>query len=287
MSQKVLVTGCSSGFGRLIAEALAYDGHQVFASMRGVEGKNSERAHELNQVAQKNNLSLEVIELDVTSQESIDLAIQSISSPLDIVINNAGRGGGGVTEAYTEEDTQALFNVNLFGVMNLNRAVLPAMRKRKHGLLIHISSILGRLTLPFSGVYNATKFALEGYVESLYYELKPLGVDAVLVEPGAFPTEVGLKLQLPSDKEVLEAYGEWGNTAQKMFANLGHIFAGPDAHDPQLVVQAVQHLINQSAGQRPLRTVVDPYTGEFVEKLNQSNQEQIKDFLNAFHFPHS
>ncbi len=139
----VLVTGSSSGFGKLIAQTLAKGGYRVFASMRGVNGKNAAAAHRLREWAASHNVSLEVVELDVTDQASVDKAIGTIlkqAGHLDVVVNNAGTGNVGVLEGFTLKQTQTIFDINAFGALRVDKAVLPSMRARQSGLLIHVSS---------------------------------------------------------------------------------------------------------------------------------------------------
>ena len=151
MSNVILITGSSTGFGRDAAERLARRGHQVFATMRDIQGRNAEHCAALEQLAETEGLRLKVLELDVTSESSVQSAVHEAlqeAGHVDVVINNAGFAGIGVTEAYTPEQFQQVFDVNVFGVVRVNRAVLPSMRARRKGLLIHVSSGAGRVTVP-------------------------------------------------------------------------------------------------------------------------------------------
>src|SRR6266704_3670417 len=191
MAQTMLVTGSSSGFGRLTVETLARQRYTVFAGMRAVAGKNAPAAEELRALAQREHLALHIIEIDITDDASVEQAIASlvgITGRLDVVVNNAGIAYSGPLEAFTLKQVQQQFETNVFGVLRVNRAALPHMRRQGSGLLLQIGSIAGRLALPFQGLYAATKFALEGLTESYRYELAPFGIDAALIEPGTYPT---------------------------------------------------------------------------------------------------
>ena len=142
----VLITGASTGFGRVTAELLTRQGYRVFASMRDIAGRNAQARTELEA------LNIEVVELDVTDDGSVDRAVAAIlarAGRIDVAINNAGFGNRGVTEAYTVEQFKQLYETNVFGVVRVNRGVLPSMRKQRSGLLIHVSSVAGRVTIPY------------------------------------------------------------------------------------------------------------------------------------------
>src|SRR5881227_1340490 len=208
MEQTILVTGSTSGFGRLTVETLARQGYVVFAGMSAVAGKNASAAEELRALAQREGLALHSIEMDVTDDASVERAIAAIivtTGRLDVVVNNAGVSYGGPLEAFTPEQVCQQFETNVFSVLRVNRAVLPQMRKQGSGLLLQIGSISGRLALPFLGLYGATKFALEGLTES-YRELAPFGIDAAILEPGTFPTTISANRQVAADAERFALY---------------------------------------------------------------------------------
>ena len=185
MPKTVVITGCSSGFGRQLALNLARRGDRVFATMRGTKGKNAVAAEELAEAATREGLDLNVLELDVTSTASVEAAAADILAEAgapDAVINNAGVMLTGFTEAFTAEEMTNQLDVNVVGIHRMNRAFLPAMRQRGRGLIINLSSIAGRLSAPFFGVYHASKWAVEGYSMALRGELACCGVDVVVVE---------------------------------------------------------------------------------------------------------
>jgi NAD(P)-dependent dehydrogenase (short-subunit alcohol dehydrogenase family) len=186
MSAVVLITGSSTGFGRDASERLARRGHHVFATMRNTRGRNAEHRVALEDLAARENLRLQVLDLDVTDEVSVQSAVSNAlaaAGRLDVVINNAGFAGIGVTEAYTPEQYQQLFDVNVYGVVRVNRAVLPSMRERGSGLLVHVSSGAGRVTVPGLAVYCASKHAMEGFTKAMAIELAPHKIRVNTIAP--------------------------------------------------------------------------------------------------------
>ena len=285
MSEKfnILITGTSTGFGRLTAQTLAKDGHTVFATMRGVEGKNQVHANSLRAWATSNGADLHILELDVTSQQQIDASVEAaygIAGSLDVVINNAAVGNVGVLEGFTVEQAKTIFDVNFFGPYRLIKAVLPMMRERGSGLLISVSSATGRIVIPFVAPYSATKYALEALAEEYAFELAPFGIESVIVEPGSFGTDVFSKLIEAEDKEVLAGYGEMADMPINNLKQMAEMLSGPDAPSPQLVADAIKGLVDTPQGKRPLRTVVGPLTVAGVEQLNE-DYLQARDAMYA------
>jgi len=184
----ILITGCSSGFGLLTAVRLAAQGHFVWATMRDLSKKQF-----LENELAKRNAQAVIRELDVTKPSTIKNVIEEIQkthASIDVLINNAGYGIGGFFEDLTQEEIRAQMEVNFFEVQNVCREVIPLMRKRLQGKIINISSIAGRVASPCLGAYNTSKWALEAFSESLYYELALFGIFVVLVEPGSYPTNI-------------------------------------------------------------------------------------------------
>src|SRR5258708_6580344 len=209
MEQSILGTGSTSGRGRLTVETLARQGYRVFAGMRAAAGKNAPVAEELRALAQREQLALHLVEIDVTDDASVEQAIKAIigvTDRLDVVVNNAGVSYSGPLEAFTLEQVRQQFEINVFSVLRVNRAVLPQMRKQGSGLLLQIGSIAGRLGMPFLGLYGATKFALEGLTESYHYELAPFGIDAAMIEPGPYPTSISPNPHAPATPHPLPLY---------------------------------------------------------------------------------
>jgi NAD(P)-dependent dehydrogenase (short-subunit alcohol dehydrogenase family) len=256
MVQTILVTGSTSGFGRLTVETLARQGYIVFAGMRAVAEKNALVAEELRTLAQREALALHIVEIDVTNDASVEQAIEAIieaTGRLDVVVNNAGVSYSGPLEAFTLEQVQQQFETNVFSVLRVNRAVLPQMREQGSGLLLQIGSIAGRIALPFLGLYGATKFTLEGLTEAYRYELAPFGIDAAIIEPGTFPTAISAKRQVAADTERFALYQAALDGFTKSFYAENRSATPPD---PQQVADAVARVIALPAAERPLHTVV-------------------------------
>ncbi len=275
MTKTILVTGTSSGFGRRTAQTLAQRGHHVFASMRGVQGKNAEAAETMRRWAATENAHLEVVELDITNQVTIDKAIQHVlasAGRIDVVVNNAASGTAGLLEAFSLDEVRASFETVAFGPLRVDKAVLPTMRQQRSGLLIHVSSTGGRIIVPFVSPYSAGKAALEAFAEELSFELAPLGIESVIIEPGGFPTEgvaTGSGITFPANQEIPTQYGDMATKPQELFAGFAEAFNGPDAPDPQEVADAIAKLIDLPAGERPLRTVVGTVVTAGVRELNE------------------
>ncbi len=254
MSKKILITGANGGFGKLSVASLIQQGHEVVATLRNISSKNKEAAEDLKQ------LGAHVVEIDVTSTESVDSgikeAIEKVGS-LDVVINNAGVGVAGMQEHFTPEDYQRLFDVNVFGVQRINRAVLPHFREKGAGLVLYVSSLLGRVCLPFYGPYNASKWALEAMAENYRAELSTFGIESCIVEPGGFATTFADNLMSPSDQSRNESYGEFMKVPGQMFEGFMQTLENTKEQDPQKVADAIVDLVAAPAGKRPFRTRVD------------------------------
>ena len=254
MAKTILVTGASSGFGRLTAETLSKSGHKVFAGFRSVEGARKQIADELKA---KN---IEVLKVDVTDQAGVDKAIVQLleksGNKLDVVVNNAGMASAGLSEGFTAEQARDLFEVNVFGVQRVMRATLPVWRAKRAGLVINVGSILGRVTLPFFGLYGASKYAVEAMTDSYRYELSQLGVDVVLVQPSAYPTNMYAAAQKPANGELVKSYGETREVPGKILKTFMTLFQGENAPNPQDVATAIDKIVAIPAGSRPDRVVV-------------------------------
>ncbi len=269
--QVILITGTSTGFGRLMAEDLARKGHTVFASMRDVSGRNATNSSQLRNLAEREGLSLHVIEMDVTSDASVDKSVTEVierTGQIDVLINNAGVGYVGLIEAFTLEQVQRQFDTNFFGVVRMNRAVLPYMRRRGSGLLIYISSGAGRRVLPFGALYSASKFALEALAEGYHYQLHKLSIDSVIIQPGQYPSAAPNNFVYAADQTRAAEYGQVAELLEKSTANFIEGYSSPGAPDPQEVVNAVAEVIALPTGKRPLR----PPVGQSGEGLKVTNE---------------
>jgi NAD(P)-dependent dehydrogenase (short-subunit alcohol dehydrogenase family) len=275
----VLITGTSSGFGRLIAETLARRKYQVFATMRDTKGRNATVARELAELAKHESLLLQTLELNVTDDASVDRAANKVvleCGRIDVLVNNAGYGIMDLAETVTTAQAQRQFDTNFFGTLRMNRAVLPAMKRQKSGLLLHVSSGAGRLAIPGMGLYCASKFAMEALAEAYRYELASQGIDSVVIEPGAYATSIMAKLERGEDPKRKTGYGEMAEVPEKLKAKIGSSRA-----DPQEIADAVLQIIETPAGQRQLRYRVGP-GGPGVHRINGLTDEVQAEMLEAF-----
>lgn len=249
MSQTILITGCSSGLGLHAARHLASKGHRVFAAMRSVSDRNRDAAADVAAWAEAEGADLKVVELDVTSDDSVAAAFAELPA-LDVVINNAGVGFMGPIESLTPDQFMAQLDVNLVGAFRVTRAALPAMREQSSGLILQVSSLSGRGALPGDGVYSSSKFGLEGLSESLRYEVGPLGIDVVIMEPGPFATDFGSNVQAGRGDGLSEPYAHVFDFQEGFSKMHGEI-----AQDPAMFSEALEEVIDLPAGGRPLRVI--------------------------------
>ena len=255
----ILITGCSSGFGRLMAEDFARKGARVFATMRNLPRPE---ADELQALADAEKLDLHVVEIDVTDDAQVAAGIAEAEriagGALDVLINNAGISTAGPIEIQDMQATQLLFDTNVYGPHRLARAALPAMRARKAGQIVNVTSQLGRVIVPGYGQYSATKFALEAMSEQMAYELVPHGIDVTIIEPGGYPTKIWenanrltIALLDRADETHLAGY-------PAMIEQLRGRAGGGGSTDPMDVPNAIAAIIAMPPGTRPLRKPVHP-----------------------------
>lgn len=262
---RVIITGCSSGFGELAARELSQAGHVVYATMRGTTGKNRAIAEELSALP-----SVKVLEMDVTSEESIAQAVAAALAEggLDAVVHNAGIGVNGVAEASTPEQFAQVLDVNVLGVHRLNRALLPHFRGCRSGLLIYVSSGLGRTVLPYLAAYCASKFALEAYAESLAYEVATHGIDTVILQPGAYPSKFRANILDPDDTQRLAAYAIEQEEALASHEATKAMLASEAAPDSREVTNAMLSVLDMPPGERPFRIAMRRNSGG-LKMINQ------------------
>ena len=288
--KSILVTGASSGFGRLGVEYYASLGAKVFATMRNVPRPE---ADELRDLASSDGLDLSVIEIDVTSDEQVEAgvaeALAANEGKLDVLINNAGVAAAGISESFSDKQLQAMFDVNVFGLFRVTQAVLPLMRKHNDGLILNVGSILGRVTFPFYGLYGASKYAVEAITDSLSYELSQLGIDVVLVQPSAYPTNMYANAIAPETPSLAEEYGDVANVPEAIGSTIASLFESEDAPQPSDIANAAVTLVEQAKGTRPKRVVVGnsfgadaandqiaPIQAQLIEALGLSSLETIQ-----------
>lgn len=257
--KSVLITGCSSGFGRLSAEHLARAGARVFATMRHTPRAEAE---ELVTFAIDEGLDLHVIEIDVLSDDQVNAGVAEAEringGPIDVLVNNAGIGITSPVEVQDMEATRLIFDTNVFGCHRMARAVLPGMRARGAGQIIQISSQLGRVIVPFSGHYSATKFALEAMGEQLAYELVPHSIDVTIIEPGGYPTQVWTNRNRYSAELKARASARHTDGYPAAVARMGQEDGSGRSADPMDIPRAIARLIASPPSMRPLRLAVHP-----------------------------
>jgi NAD(P)-dependent dehydrogenase (short-subunit alcohol dehydrogenase family) len=277
--QVVLITGASTGFGRLFTETLARKGHTVFATMRDPGGRNAKNAAEIRALAEKDSLPVHVLEMDVTNDASVERAVDAAvakAGRIDVAINNAGYYLSGLEEAVTTEQAQRLMDTNFMGPVRVNRAVLPHMRRQRSGVIMHVSSGAGRMVLPSAGFYCASKFALEALAEAYSYELAGQGIESVILEPGAYETPVFGNTVRAADEARTETYGAAKEIPAKLNAGLSS-----NAGNAQDVADEVLRIVETPAGEKQLRYFISPRNYGINEINALSKQVQTKA-LEAF-----
>jgi len=258
MKQIILITGTSSGFGKLMTITLSKAGHYVVAGMRGTTEKNAAVAKELSALP-----NVDVVEMDLLSDASVQQAVKQTLEKhgrIDVLVNNAAVSGFGLFEAFSLDQIKKMLDINLYGVIRAYQAVLPSMRKYKDGLIINLTSGASGFSLPFMVPYLLSKFGVETITEGVQDELKQFGIENVSIQPGVYPTEMnnGSKAGIHADRpEIAAAYGE---DANKTFSALGTALFGKMAEfkmDPQTIADGVLSLVNMKKGTRPLRYPLD------------------------------
>lgn len=255
----VLITGASSGFGRIGALHYARLGGKVIATMRNVPRPEAET---LAAEAAKEKLDLHIVEIDVTDDASVATgtakALELAGGRIDTLVNNAGIGITGPVEVQDMEATKLIFDTNVLGIQRMLRTLLPQMRAAKSGQIFNISSQLGRVIVPGGGHYSATKFAVEALSEQLAYELVPHGIDVTIIQPGGYPTRVWQNrnvytgaLRERSDPALLAAY-------ESFTKGMGTEDGSGRSADPADVPRAIAEIMAMPAGSRPLRRAVHP-----------------------------
>lgn len=254
--KSILVTGTSSGFGHVGALLYARAGAKVIASMRNLPRAEAET---LRRVARDERLDLHVIAIDVTDDDSVARGVREAEriagGALDVLVNNAGIPYTGPVELQDIAATQAMFDTNVVGFQRMHRAVLPAMRGKRAGVIFNVSSQLGRMMLPFGGMYAATKFAVEAMSEQLAYELAPRGIEVVIIQPGGYPTQVWPN-RIRLTRQLLDRTPDALEAGYPEFQLRESALGG--STDPADVPRAIAEIIAMPAGTRPLRRPVHP-----------------------------
>ncbi|MBI4130942.1 MAG: SDR family oxidoreductase [Nitrosarchaeum sp.] len=269
MEKVAIVTGSSSGIGYETSLALARDGFYTFATVR-----NSKKAEKILQIAKKENLNIEIIELDVDDEKSISAAIEKIISKkqrIDVLVNNAGWGLFGSVEDVSMKDFRAQFETNFFGIISIIQKVAPIMRKQGSGVIVNVSSVAGRIGFPGSPAYISSKFALEGLSESLRYELGQFGVKTIIIEPGVIKTNFfsSMKIAEPKPDSPYKEITEKVIMGIKMMAELGT--------PPSEVATTILHAIKEE-NPRP-RYIVGNDAQMFLEAKKTKTDAEFENYL--------
>ena len=258
-SKIVLVTGATAGIGRMSALHLARQGHHVLAS-----GRKPAELAKLAAEAKAADLKLDTILLDVTSAESITAAVIEVDRltnghGLDVLVNNAGFGVLGPSSEITDSEMRRQYETNVFGLMNVTRAFLPRMRDRRSGRIVNVSSVGGRLTLPFFGVYNSTKYAVESLSDALRYELRAFGIDVVLIEPGVIRTNFESTAVANIEQFKSSVYGPSMAKLDELSKKLDRF-----ASEPIVIARAIARAVRV---RRPAARYVAPRSTYFILAL--------------------
>jgi len=273
--KSVLITGSSSGFGYDGALHYARLGAKVIASMRGLPRPEADK---LKAEAAKEKLDITIIEIDVTSDEQVAKGVAEAEriagGALDILVNNAGVGYAGPIELQDMEATKLIFDTNVYGPHRMARAVLPAMRKAKRGLIFNISSQLGRVIVPSAGHYSPTKFALEAMSEAMAYELVPHNVEVCVIQPGGYPTKVWVNRNVLAKQLKDRLSPEQAAAYPALVSRMGEEDGSGRSADPMDVPRAIADIAAMPAGTRPLRRAVHPGSKpqEAINKVSAETQ---------------
>ncbi|MCV0413201.1 SDR family oxidoreductase [Nitrosarchaeum sp.] len=269
MEKVAIVTGTTSGIGYETCLSLARDGFYTFATVRDVK-----KAEKIVQIAKKENLKIEIIELDVDDEKSISTAVQKILSKkqqIDVLVNNAGWGLFGSVEDVLVKDFRAQFETNFFGIISIIQKIAPVMRKQKSGVIVNISSVAGKIGFPGSPAYISSKFALEGLSESLRYELGQFGVKVVIIEPGVIKSNFfsSMKIAEPKPDSPYKEITEKVIMGVKMMAELGT--------PPSEVATTILKAINEKEP-KP-RYVVGNDAQMFLEAKRAKTDTEFENYL--------
>jgi NAD(P)-dependent dehydrogenase (short-subunit alcohol dehydrogenase family) len=270
MEKVALVTGSSSGIGLETSLALARNGFHTFATMRDVS-----KDEEIKEVVRKENLNVEILQLDVDNEESVNEAINIVMEKkdrIDVLVNNAGYGMWGTVEDVSIDEFKEQFETNFFSIIRLIHKVAPIMRKQSYGNIVNISSVAGRIGFPVSPAYISSKFALEGLSESLRFELMPFGVNVIIIEPGVIKTNFFDSMKLAKKSQHDSTYKDITEkviSGVKMMAEMG-------TH-PKEVADTVIKVLKE---EKPLpRYVVGNDAMMFLEAKRMKTDIEFENYL--------
>ena len=270
MEKVAVVTGTSSGIGFETALALAREGYYTYATMR-----DTTKSDKIKESGKKENLKIDVLELDVDDENSVKTAIQKIleqKQRIDVLVNNAGWGLWGCVEDVSINEFKAQFDTNFFSIIRLIQEVVPTMRKQGSGTIVNVSSVVGRIGFPASPAYISSKFALEGLSESLRFELAPFGVDVVIIEPGVIKTNFMKNMKMAEKSESDTVYRDITVkvvSGVKMMAEMG-------TH-PKEVADTI---VKSTKDEKPLpRYVVGNDASMFLEAKKSKTDIEFENYL--------
>jgi len=272
-----LVTGSSSGIGFETSLMLARAGFNTYASMR-----NLEKSKNITEIAKKEKLPLQVVQLDVNNDGSVKDAIVKIlkaDQRIDVLINNAGYGLFGSVEDTSIEEIKAQFETNFFGVVRVTQQVLPLMRRQNSGTIVNVSSVGGRIGLPALSAYHSTKFALEGLSESIAFELEPFGIRVVIIEPGVIRTNI--LNSSSSAKKALDTKSPYFSLSQKLNDNFKSMMESELSSPPEEVAKVILQAVTSENPQ--LRYSVGDDAANLIHaRKNMPDKEFRKMIMNNF-----
>jgi NAD(P)-dependent dehydrogenase (short-subunit alcohol dehydrogenase family) len=274
-NQKVaIVTGSSSGIGFETVLALARNGFHTYATMR-----DTKKGNKILEIAKKENLQVRVVELDVNNEDTIKKAIKVIldeKKRIDVLVNNAGYGLGGALEDLSINEIKTQYETNVFGLIRVTQAVLPTMREQKSGIIVNISSIGGKIALPFFSPYISTKFAVEGLSESIAYDLEPFGIKVVIIEPGAIKTNFDSGMVIPA--KSLDSNSPYFKNMQQVQNLMGSLLQ--NGSSPAEVAKVVLEAVTAQNPQ--LRYTAGDDAAFLAQKRKELPDSEFKKFVSEF-----
>lgn len=263
--RRALITGASGAVGAATCAALVARGHRVVGTLRARRGRGAAVADRLTAIG------VTVVEMDVTDQASVDAGVAAALDALgglDVVLNNAGIGSYGVQELFSAEEMHQVFDVNVYGVQRVMRAVLPQLRAQGAGTVAYTSSLIGRVSVPLYATYCASKWALEAMAQAYRAELARFGIDSFIVEPGALPTAFLDDMLRPEAED--EAYAPEAAAAEAALEAMVAMLRANPGQRPELVAQVVAELLDRPHGARPFRVIADQTgMGELIAGYNE------------------
>ena len=270
MEKVAIVTGSSSGIGFETSLALAREGYFTYATMR-----DTTKSDKIKEIAQKENLKINVLELDVDDEKSVKSAIAQIldqKQRIDVLVNNAGWGLWGCVEDVSVDEFKEQFETNFFSIIRLIQEVAPTMRKQGSGTIVNVSSVVGRIGFPASPAYISSKFALEGLSESMRFEFAPFGVDVIIIEPGVIKTNFMKNMKMAKKSELDTVYKDITTkvvSGVKMMAEMGT----PPKEVANTIVKAIKD-------KKPLpRYIVGNDASMFLEAKKSKTDIEFENYL--------